>query len=46
MRHVLSLFDYTNKDPEIVGAPDPLIVGPASDLFEDDERPERMFPTL
>jgi polyphosphate kinase 2 len=46
MRHVLSLFNYTNKDPEIVGTPDPLIVGPASDLFEDDERPDRMFPTL
>jgi polyphosphate kinase len=46
MRHVLNLFNYTNKDPEVVGTPDPLIVGPASDLFEDDERPDRMFPTL
>jgi hypothetical protein len=46
MRHVLNLFNYTNKDPEVVGVPDPLIVGPAADLFEDDERPDRMFPTL
>jgi polyphosphate kinase 2 len=46
MRHVLNLFNYTNKDPEVVGSPDPLIVGPASDLFEDDERPDRMFPKL
>ncbi|MBT8162262.1 MULTISPECIES: polyphosphate kinase 2 [Arthrobacter] len=30
MRHVLSLFDYDNKDHQTVGTPDPLIVGPAS----------------
>lgn len=30
MRHVLSLFDYDNKDHELVGTPDPHIVGPAS----------------
>ncbi|GAB3394441.1 polyphosphate kinase 2 [Humibacter soli] len=30
MRHVLSLFDYENKDHELVGDLDPLIVGPAS----------------
>ena len=28
MRHVLSLVDYTDKDPEAVGSPDPLIIGP------------------
>ena len=28
MRYVLSLFDYPNQDPGIVGKPDPLIVGP------------------
>jgi polyphosphate kinase 2 len=39
MRHVLSQFDYPNKDPEIARDPDPLIVGAAADLFgryEDD----------
>ena len=30
MRHVLSKFDYDNKDHEIVGEPDPLIVGRAT----------------
>jgi polyphosphate kinase 2 len=30
MRHVLSRFDYENKDAELVGAPDPLILGPAA----------------
>jgi polyphosphate kinase 2 len=29
MRHVLSKFDYDNKDHEVVGRPDPLIVGRA-----------------
>ncbi len=33
MRHVLSLFDYDGKDAEIVGAPDPLVVGRARDLL-------------
>jgi polyphosphate kinase len=46
MRHVLSRFQYAEKDAEVVGAPDPLVVGPASQLFEDDERPTRQFPQL
>ncbi len=29
MRYVLSKFDYDNKDREVVGRPDPLIVGRA-----------------
>jgi hypothetical protein len=29
MRYVLSKFDYDNKDLEVVGRPDPLIVGRA-----------------
>ncbi|MFG1752564.1 polyphosphate kinase 2 [Streptosporangium sandarakinum] len=36
MRHVLSLFDYTDKDREIVGVPDPRIVVQAADLLDDD----------
>jgi polyphosphate kinase len=46
MRHVLHLFDYENKDTELVHAPDPLIVGPASRLFEDDRLPNGHFPQL
>jgi polyphosphate kinase len=30
MRHVLSKFNYENKDHEVVGNPDPLIVGRAT----------------
>ncbi len=32
MRHVLSLFDYEGKNTDLVGNPDPLIVGRARDL--------------
>ena len=39
MRYVLSLFDYPNRDPDIVGTPDPLIVGPASEVYEHGETP-------
>ena len=46
MRHVLALADYADKDVELVGSPDPLIVGPASEVFEHGERPDRRFPPL
>jgi polyphosphate kinase len=38
MRWVLSRFDYTNKDHEVVGKPDPAIVMPASVAVEPSER--------
>ena len=34
MRYVLHRSDYEGKDPEVVGVPDPLIVGRASDVYE------------
>src|SRR6201999_1463282 len=34
MRHVLSRFDYSERDADVVGNPDPLIVGPASLVIE------------
>lgn len=37
MRHVLAQFEYPNKDHSVVGTTDPLIVGPASAIFEEDE---------
>jgi len=39
MRYVLGLFDYPNKDSSIATAPDPLIVGPASRVYEHGETP-------
>jgi polyphosphate kinase 2 len=35
MRHVLTQFDYDNRDDEIVRRADPLIVGPAAEIFKD-----------
>jgi polyphosphate kinase 2 len=46
MRHLLNQFDYDKKDVALIGTPDPLIVGPASQVFEDDERPDHQFPQL
>ena len=46
MRYLLNQFDYDDKDTELVHTHDPLIVGRASQLFEDDERPPQQFPQL
>ena len=46
MRHVLSQFDYRDKDPAAIGEVDPLIVGSAAGLFENGEVTRRDFPTL
>jgi polyphosphate kinase len=39
MRHVLSGLDYTDRREDVVGHPDPLIVGSAADVLEDDAGP-------
>ncbi|WP_431898426.1 polyphosphate kinase 2 [Nonomuraea sp. bgisy101] len=36
MRHVLSRFDYDDKDADVVGIPDPRIVISAADIFDED----------
>jgi hypothetical protein len=41
MRLLLSRFDYPRKDDVVVGMPDPLVVGPASDVYERGETPGR-----
>jgi polyphosphate kinase 2 len=46
MRYVLSRFDYENKDVDLVGAPDPLIVGPAALAFDSEDLPPQAFPPL
>ena len=46
MRHVLSLYDYEEKDTELVDEPDPQILGPASRIFEQGEAVGRQFPPL
>jgi polyphosphate kinase 2 len=43
IRHILEKFDYEGKDPEVVGKPDPKIIGPSALLSE---RPARPFLKL
>jgi hypothetical protein len=38
IRHVLTSVDYDDKDTEVVGEPDPKIVGRAAELFEDEDQ--------
>ena len=38
LRIVLSRLDYPGKDTEVVGVPDPLIIGPAASVYEEGER--------
>jgi polyphosphate kinase 2 len=37
MQHVLNRFDYPRRDPEVVARPDPLVVGPAAQVYEHGE---------
>ncbi len=46
MRWVLSQIDYPEKDHELVGTPDPLIVGPPAQIYEDDELTGKTYPPL
>ena len=46
MRHVLNRFPYAGKDVEVVGTPDPLVVGPAATLLEQGEGVTHRFPRL
>jgi polyphosphate kinase 2 (PPK2 family) len=46
LRYVLHTLAYTGKDPALAEAPDPLIVGPAAQVFEHGEKPDGHFPHL
>ena len=46
MRWVLDLIDYPEKDLEVVGRPDPLIVGPPADIYETGELTGKQYPPL
>ena len=37
MRYVLNQFDYPRRDDTVVSIPDPLIVGPAAEVYEHGE---------
>ena len=38
--------DYPDKDLDLVGSPDPLIVGPPSGIYETGEHTGRLYPIL
>jgi polyphosphate kinase 2 len=45
MRSVLARVDYADKDPDVVGEPDPRVVGPAATLLEEGEDETALSPT-
>ncbi|GLY50389.1 hypothetical protein Lesp01_40450 [Lentzea sp. NBRC 102530] len=45
MRSVLARFDYADKDAEVVGTPDVLVVGAADTLLEEGEDATSLSPT-
>ena len=46
LRYLLHRLDYADKDVELLGTPDPLVVGPAAVLGENSSNTDRLFPTL
>jgi polyphosphate kinase 2 len=46
MRWVLNRVDYPDKDPDVVGTPDPVIVGPSSAIYETEELTGKSYPPL
>jgi hypothetical protein len=46
MRFVLNSFPYEDRDRDVVGTPDPLLVGRGADLLEEDERADTLYPSL
>jgi hypothetical protein len=45
MRFVLERFDYPSRDDLVVATPDPLIVGPAAEVYEHGETPGEARPS-
>jgi hypothetical protein len=41
MRYVLEQFDYPRRDDAVAHVPDPLVVGPAAEVYEHGETPGR-----
>ncbi|MGO3148087.1 MAG: polyphosphate kinase 2 [Leucobacter sp.] len=46
MRWVLSKFEYPNKDYELVGTPDPNLIGSPADVYDDGETPTGTYPVI
>ncbi len=46
MRFLLDKLDYPDKDDDIVGVPDPNIVGPPTQIYESGEATGRIYPPI
>jgi len=46
LRWVLHLIDYPEKELDVVGTPDPLIVGPPENIYETGELTGKTYPPL
>lgn len=46
MRWVLSRFDYPDKDSDVVGVPDPKIIGSPASVYDEGETPTGTFPVV
>lgn len=46
MRWVLSKFDYPDKDYKLVGTPDPKLIGPPAQVYDEGEAPLGTFPVV
>lgn len=46
MKWVLHRFDYTGKNPRVVGIPDAQIIGSPETVYDEGERPSETFPTV
>lgn len=46
MRWVLSKFDYPDKDYKLVGTPDPKLIGPPAQVYDEGETPAGTFPVV
>jgi polyphosphate kinase 2 len=46
MRWVLHMIDYPDKDHDVVGVPDRLLVGPPSEIYEAEELTGKTYPAL
>lgn len=46
MKWVLSRFDYEGRDLEVIGHPDPLIIGSPSEVYDQGENPTTAIPIV
>ena len=46
MKWVLSKFDFEGKNTEVIGAPDPLIIGSPKDIYDQGETPTKALPVI